>query len=83
MLCKNQLGAMCSIRYARYELRYPFIGEFAGLVKQQSLVYVRHHFLLINSDDALMSSIAFSGGLAGLAGAAAEGHENQNQQSKS
>jgi ABC-type uncharacterized transport system permease subunit len=39
--------------------------------------------LLINSDDALMSSMAFSGGLAGLAGAAAEGHENQNQQSNS
>ena len=69
--------------YKRYELRYSFIGEFAGLVKQQSLIYVRHHFLLINSDNALMPSMAFSGGLAELAGTAAEGHECQNQQSNS
>ena len=72
---------MCSMRYTRYELRYPFIGEFAGLVDQQGLVYVRHQFLLINSGNAQMSSMAFSGGLADLAEATAEGYENQNQQS--
>ena len=74
---------MYSIQYKRYELRYPFIGEFAGLVKQQSLIYVRHHFLLINSDNSQMSSTAFSRRLAGLAGATAEGHESKNQQSNS
>ena len=72
---------MYSIRYKQYELWYPFISEFAGLVKQQSLIYVLHQSLLINSGNALMSSMAFSGGLAGLAEATAEGYENQNQQS--
>ena len=73
---------MSSIRYTQYELRYPSISEFAGLVKQQNLIYVCHHFLLIDSDNALMSSMAFSGGLAGLAeGTTAEGHENHDQQS--
>jgi hypothetical protein len=62
-------------------LRYPFIGESAWPVKHQHRVYIRHHFLLIDSGCTLMSSMAFGGGLAGLAeGIAAEGHENQNQQ---
>ncbi len=60
----------------QYELRYSFIGESAGLVEHQNRVDIRHHFLLINSGNALMSSMAFSGGLAGLAEATAEGHEN-------
>lgn len=60
----------------QYELRYPFIGEFAGLVKHQHLIYIRHHLLLINPGHALMSSIAFGDSLAGLAEATAEGHEN-------
>ena len=66
----------------QHELRYPFIGEFAGPVKQQSFIYVGHHLLLIDSDNSIMSSAAFGGGLAWLAeGTTAEGHENQNQQS--
>jgi len=61
-------------------LRYPFIGESAGLVKHQHRIYISHHFLLINPGYALVSSMSFGGGLAGLAeGAAAEGHENQNR----
>ena len=70
-----------TMQYTQYELWYPFFGEFAGLVKQQNLIYVRHHFLLIYSGNALMPSMAFSGGLAGLAEAAAEGYEYQSQQS--
>ena len=70
-----------TVLYTQYELRYPSIGEFAGLVNQQSLIYVLHQFLLINSGNSLMSSMAFSGGLAGLAECAtAEGRENQDQQ---
>jgi uncharacterized SAM-binding protein YcdF (DUF218 family) len=66
-----------AILYKQYELRYPFIGEFAGPVEHQSLINVGHHFLLIGSDSSIMSSAAFSGGLTGLTeGAAAEGHEN-------
>ena len=57
---------MYSIRYMQNELRYPFIGEFAGLVKHQYLIDVRHHFLVINSCNSIMSSASFSGGLAGL-----------------
>ncbi|MBN2591930.1 MAG: hypothetical protein JXA81_00375 [Sedimentisphaerales bacterium] len=64
-------------------LRYPFIGESAGFVKHQYRIYIRHHFLLINPGYTLMSSMTFGGGFAGLVeGAAAEGHENQNQQYK-
>src|SRR4030042_1030960 len=73
-------GQIYTIRYTQYELRYPFIGEFAGLVKHQHRIYIRHHLLLINSNHALMSSMTFGNGLAGLAEATAEGHENENQQ---
>ena len=62
-------------------LRYPFIGESAGLIEHQHRIYISHHFLLINPGYALMSSMSFGGGLAGLAkGTAAEGHDNQNRQ---
>ena len=76
MLCSEsrQRRTMNSERSSK--LRYPFIAESAWLVKQQHRVYIRHHLLLINSGNTLMSSIAFSGGLAGLAGATAEGYEN-------
>jgi hypothetical protein len=68
---------------AQYESRYPFIGESAWPVKHQHHVYIRHHFLLIDSGRTQMPSMAFGGGLAGLTkGTAAEGHENQNQQDK-
>jgi len=63
-------------------LWYPFIGEFAGLIQQQHRIYIRHQQLLINPENALMSSIAFGGGLAGLTGTTPEGHEKQNQQYK-
>jgi hypothetical protein len=77
MLVENQ-----ELRVVRRpSLRYPFIGESAGFVKHQHRIYIRHHFLLINPGYTLMSSMTFRGGFAGLAeGAAAEGHENQNQQ---
>jgi hypothetical protein len=66
-----------AIPYKRYELRYSFISEFAGLVEHQSLINVGHHFLLIDSGNSIMSSAAFGGGLTGLAeGATAERHEN-------
>jgi hypothetical protein len=71
-----------AIRYTRYELRYSLIGESAGFVEHQHRIDIRHHFLLINSNNALMSSMAFSGGLAGLTkGITTEGHENRNQNS--
>jgi len=60
----------------QHELRYPFIGESARLVKHEHRINIRHHLLLINPGHALMSSIAFGGGLARLAGLTAEGHEN-------
>jgi hypothetical protein len=77
MLVENQ-----EVRVVRRPfLRYPFIGESAGLVKHQHRIYIRHHFLLINPGYTLMSSMTFGGGFAGLAeGVAAEGHENRNQQ---
>jgi hypothetical protein len=65
----------------KFWLRYPFIGESAGLVEHQHRIYIRHYLLLINPGHALMSSMTFGDGLAGLAGGtAAEGHENQKQQ---
>jgi hypothetical protein len=67
-------------KYTQYELRYPFIGEFAGLVKHKHRIYIRHHLLLINSNHALVSSMAFGNGFAGLTEATAEGHKNENQQ---
>ena len=77
MLRKNQVGAMYSIRYMQHELRYPLIGEFAGFIEQQSLIYIGHHFLLIDSGNSIMPSTAFCSSLAGLAeGITAEGHEN-------
>jgi hypothetical protein len=64
----------------KFSLRYPFIGESAGLVQHQHHIYVRHQFMLINPGYALMSSMTFGGSLAGLGGrAAAERHKNQNQ----
>jgi hypothetical protein len=75
---------MCTIRQTQYELWYPFISKPAWSVKHQHRVYIRHHQLLIDSDCAQMPSMAFGGGLAGLAqGATAEGHENQNKQDNS
>ena len=72
---KTNLG-QCIQYYIHHELRYPFIAEFAGLIEQQSLVYVGHHFLLINSGNSIMPSAAFGGGLTGLAeGTTAERHE--------
>ena len=53
--------------HTQYELRYPFFGEFAGLVKHQHRIYIRHHLLLIYPCRTLMPSMAFGGGLAGLA----------------
>ena len=65
-------------------LRNPFVGESAWPIKHQHHVYIRHYLLLVNSCRALMPSMAFGGGLTGLAeGAATEGRENQNKQNHS
>ena len=65
------LSEIYAIQDEQYESGYSFICEFAGLVDHQRFVYILHQFLLVNSGDALMSSVAFGGGLAGLAGTAA------------
>ncbi len=46
----------------------PFIGELAGLVKEQYFIYVRHQLRPIDAKDTFMPSTAFSGGLAKLPG---------------
>ena len=60
-----------AIRYTRYELRHSLIGESAGFVEHQHRIDIRHHFLLTDSGNALMSSMTFSSSLAGLAEGAA------------
>ena len=54
------------IRKTQYELWYPFVGEFARLIKEHSPVYVSHHLLPINANNALMPSISFGPGLTRL-----------------
>ena len=64
-----------------HELRYPSVSEFAGLVKKEELVYVRHHLLTIDAENSPVSSTAFRHRLAGLvAGTAAAGQKNQGIQ---
>ena len=78
----TQQPTQYDIRKTLYELGYPFVGELAGLIKKQNPVYICHHLLSVNPKNPPVPSMAFSGGLAGLAeGTTAEGHENQDQQS--
>jgi hypothetical protein len=72
----------CSYDERNSKLRYPFFSESAWPVKYQNRVYIRYRFLLINSGRALMPSMAFGGGLTGLAkGIATKGHEKKDQRS--
>jgi hypothetical protein len=60
------------------ELRYPFVGELAGLVGKEKRVNVGHQLLLIDSGDPLVPSAPFGGSLTGLLiGTAATGQANQ------
>jgi len=71
------------IRKTQYQLRYPFIGELTGLVKEQCSIYVRHQLRLIDAEDTLVPSTAFGGGLAELLAGAAQRQENQNAKNNS
>jgi len=69
------------IRKTQYELWYPFVGEFAGLIKKQNHVNVGHHLLMINTKNTPVPSIPFSSRLTQLLpGTTAEGQENQGHQ---
>jgi hypothetical protein len=51
---------------------YSFIRESAGLLKQEELVDISHHFRLIDTEISDMPSIAFCGCLTQLSAGAAD-----------
>ena len=55
----------------------PLVTEPAGFVKKQSLINIRYHSLLIDTEIALMSSLPLGGSFAHLLGGATNRKKNQ------
>jgi hypothetical protein len=71
------------IRKTQYKLRYPFIGELTGLVKEQYSIYVRHQLRLIDAKDTLVPSTAFGSGLSELFRGTTQRQKSQNTKNNS
>lgn len=82
MYCdRDPRWAAHGIQDARYRLRYSPLGEAAGFVEHQDLIYIRHHFLLIDPGDAIVPSAPFRRGLTRLlVGATTTRQSHQNPQ---
>jgi hypothetical protein len=49
------------------QLRYPLVGELAGPIEMKSLVYILHHFLVIEAKNTVVSPSSFGSGFTRLA----------------